>query len=185
MHNNASYRKIYLRNILISLVVVILLIAFAGFSVHQGKERILSTQEQVFRVWGRVYQNSRERDSLFRQICPEQLSPRGEIPEALSGGIPATELLAAFQAREDSLLLSHLLSGGQPATSTATGSYLDLSRAIQERGKEYNDRARESNHFMKAFPNNIYSAMFRIPSLPDYSYIPKYLNYIKHYLNIY
>lgn len=178
MNKENSYVHIYLKNLVLTTLAGILLLFLAYFSVHNGKNAILDRQKGCMEQWNTIHALSATKLRLLEKLQEPGLPV---LPEKMINGVPNTESLARFLENCDSLALQITGNNHRQADSLILKEYISHSHKIQEAISQYNDLVRESNHFMKEFPNNFYSSLFSIPSMPDFQGNDNYLSKVELY----
>ncbi|HDR89822.1 MAG TPA: hypothetical protein ENN63_09395 [Bacteroidetes bacterium] len=179
MNKENSYVRVYLKNMLLTALAAVLLLLLAYFSVHSGKNAILDRQQLCMEQWNAIHDLSATKLHLLEKLQEPGLPV---LPEEMINGVPNTRPLARFLENCDSLALKMTGNENRTADYRILQEYINHSHEMKAAVSQYNDLVRESNHFMKEFPNNFYSSLFSIPSLPDFRENDNYLSNIELYL---
>jgi len=167
---------------LLTALAAVLLLFLAYFSVHSGKNAILDRQRLCMEQWNTIHELSAAKLHLLEKLQEPNMPV---LPEEIINGVPNTGPLARFLENCDSLALQLTGNEHRPADYQILKEYINHSHEMKAAVLRYNDLVRESNHFMKEFPNNFYSSLFSIPSLPDFQENDNYLSNIDIYLSDY
>ncbi|MGC9470602.1 MAG: hypothetical protein ACP5D1_03550 [Bacteroidales bacterium] len=167
---------------LLTLAGTVFLLFLAYLSVQTGKNAILDRQRLCREQWDTIHNLSAAKHRLLEKLQEPNLPV---VPEELIHEVPATGPLAQFLEHCDSLAWQLTRDEHNPPNPPVLKEYIRYSHEIQAAVFRYNDLVRESNHFMKEFPNNFYSSLFSIPSMPDFQENNIYLSNIELYLHNY
>lgn len=176
----------YIRTSIVCLVLLLLVMLAGLAAIFTGETAIRKKQKAPVETMHRILELSAKKAELVYSVnsLPADVRP---LPVFLSGDpVPPAGELEAWHAGCDSLFHSIViqLKKTDPAEAVKLGvTYTELTHGLDTLSKDYNELVRQSNHFMKVFPNNFFSALFNISSLPEYRHGNEYLNKIYYLIN--